>query len=157
VPELERNDVGFLLAVAGRRWNEVLERHFAAAGYPDVRASYGALLVPLLDEDGLRMGELARRARLSKQTVTTMARLLERDGLVERRPDEADARATRVFLSARGRSFRTAARRVLRDLDAEAEATLGKAPVRQLRRSLAALADLGRESGAPARRQGSKR
>src|SRR5262249_54836327 len=98
------NDIGFLLAVASRRWNELLERRFAAGGFPEVRASYGALLVPLFEEDGLRMGELGRRARLSKQTVTTMARLLERDGLVERRPDPADARATRVFLSGRGAS-----------------------------------------------------
>jgi hypothetical protein len=44
-----------------------------------VRPSYGSILVPLFEEDALHMGELARRARLSKQTMTTMVRLLERD------------------------------------------------------------------------------
>jgi hypothetical protein len=30
------------------------------------------LLMPLFEEDGLRQGELGRRARLSKQTMTTI-------------------------------------------------------------------------------------
>ena len=63
------------------------------------------------------MGELAARARLSKQTMTTMVRLLERDGLVERRADPSDGRATRVFLTERARSFRPVAETTLAELD----------------------------------------
>jgi DNA-binding MarR family transcriptional regulator len=107
-----------------------------------VRASYGALLVPLFEEDGLRMGELGRRARLSKQTVTTMARLLERDGLVERRPDEGDGRATRIFLSTRGKTFESVASDVLLDLDREAGTRLTAGGAAQLRRALSTLSDL---------------
>ena len=84
---LSRDDLGFLLAKATQRWNELLAARFAAAGFADVRPSYGSVLLPLYEQDGLRMGELARRARLSKQTMTTMIPRLERDGLVERRPD----------------------------------------------------------------------
>jgi hypothetical protein len=69
-----RENLGFLLAKASQRWNELLYQRFAAAGYPDVRPSYGSVLVPLFEEDGLRMGELAARARLSKQTITTIVR-----------------------------------------------------------------------------------
>jgi DNA-binding MarR family transcriptional regulator len=138
----DRSDLGFLLALAGRRWNETLERRFAGAGFGEVRASYGALLIPLFEEDGLRMSELARRARLSKQTLTTMARLLERDGLVTRRTDPDDARATRVFLTRRATRFRTVAEAVLRDLDAQVVRTLGQAETARLRRSLTLLADL---------------
>jgi DNA-binding MarR family transcriptional regulator len=137
----DRSDVGYLLAVASRRWNEILERRFAEAGYPEVRASYGALLIPLFEEDGLRMGELARRARLSKQTVTTMSRLLERDGLLERRTDPDDARATRLFLTTRARSFKPVAESVLRDLDGRIAKTLGKERTAQLKSSLGALTD----------------
>jgi DNA-binding MarR family transcriptional regulator len=57
------------------------------------------------DQDGLRMGEIARRARLSKQTMTTLIRLCERDGLVERRQDPDDRHATRIFPSAKARAF----------------------------------------------------
>jgi DNA-binding MarR family transcriptional regulator len=108
-----RSNVGFLLAKATQRWNELLMEAFAEAGYPEVRPSYGSLLIPLWEEDGLRMGELAARARLSKQTITTMARLLERDGLAVREPDPADARATRVRLTERAQGFRAVAEDVL--------------------------------------------
>ena len=83
---MDRDDLGFLLAKATQRWNELLRDRFSAAGWADIRPSYGSLLVPLYEEDGLRLGELARRSRLSKQTMTTMARLLEREQLVRREP-----------------------------------------------------------------------
>ena len=114
---LGRGDLGFLLAKATQRWNELLAQRFAAAGYADVRPSYGSVLLPLYEQDGLRMGELARRARLSKQTMTTMIRRLEEDGLVERRPDPHDARASLVFLTVRSRRFEPVAAATLRDLD----------------------------------------
>jgi DNA-binding MarR family transcriptional regulator len=116
-PILSRDDLGFLLAKATQRWNELLAERFAAAGYADVRPSYGSVLLPLYEQDGLRMGELARRARLSKQTMTTMIRRLERDGLVARRPDPRDARASLIFLTERSRRFEPVAAATLRELD----------------------------------------
>src|ERR687894_1121773 len=101
-----RDNTGFELAKASQRWNELLYEEFCSRGFPDVRPSYGSVLLPLFEEDGLRMGELAARARLSKQTMTTMVRLAERDGLVERRPDPGDGRATRVHLTTRGQRFK---------------------------------------------------
>src|SRR5215813_7110931 len=136
---VDRTDVGYLLALASRRWNEILERRFSEAGFPEIRASYGALLVPLFEEDGLRMTELARRARLSKQTLTTMARLLERDGLINREADVNDARATRIFLTKRAKRFQPVAEAMLRDLDADVVRMLGEARAAQLKGSLAAL------------------
>src|SRR5437773_1331910 len=53
-PPLTRENLGFLLAKASQRWNELLHERFAAAGYPDVRPAYGSLLIPLYEEDGLR-------------------------------------------------------------------------------------------------------
>jgi DNA-binding MarR family transcriptional regulator len=116
-PILSRDDLGFLLAKATQRWNELLAERFAAAGYADVRPSYGSVLLPLYEQDGLRMGELARRARLSKQTMTTMIRRLERDGLGARRPDPRDARASLIFLTERSRRFEPVAAATLRELD----------------------------------------
>jgi DNA-binding MarR family transcriptional regulator len=136
-----RDNLGYLLAKASQRWNELLQEGFAEEGFPEVKASYGSVLVPLFEEDGLRMGEIARRARLSKQTMTTMVRLCEREGLVERRADREDGRATRVHLTAKARRFRPAAERVLARLEREVEALLGAGRKEAARR---ALADLGR-------------
>jgi DNA-binding MarR family transcriptional regulator len=119
------DNVGFLLAKASQRFNERLVERFAAAGFPEVRASYGSVLVPLFDRDGLRLGELAAAARLSKQAMTGLVTRCETDGLVERRRDPADGRAFNVHLTARGREFRAAAGRILRELDDELVAALG--------------------------------
>jgi DNA-binding MarR family transcriptional regulator len=137
-----RENLGFLLAKAGQRWNELLYERFVAAGYPDVRPSYGSILLPLFEEDGLRMGELAARARLSKQTMTTMVRLLERDGLVERRADPSDGRAALVFLTERARSFRPVAEATLAELDRLVVRMLTARGRDEVRAALRALADL---------------
>jgi len=139
---LTRDDLGFLLAKASQRWNELLAERFAAAGFPEVRPSYGSILIPLYEEDGLRMGEIARRARLSKQAMTTMVRLLERDGLVERRPDPQDGRAALVFLTRRARAFRPVAEAALRELDRLARRRLGTGTADTVSAALGQLAEL---------------
>jgi DNA-binding MarR family transcriptional regulator len=139
---LTRDNLGFLLAKASQRWNELLAERFAAAGFREVRPSYGSILVPLYEEDGLRMGEIARRARLSKQTMTTMVRLLERDGLVERRPDPQDGRAAVVFLTQRAQAFRPIAEATLRELTDLAQRRLGAATADAVSAALWQLAEL---------------
>ncbi|HEY7730507.1 MAG TPA: MarR family transcriptional regulator [Gaiellaceae bacterium] len=139
---MTRDDVGFLLAKASQRWNELLHERFAAAGFPDVRPSYGSILVPLFEEDGLRMGELAARARLSKQTMTTMVRLLERDGLVERRADPRDGRAALVFLTKRAHHLRPVVEQALAELDRLVARRLSARGRADLREALRELADL---------------
>jgi len=96
----------------------------------------------LYEEDGLRMGEIARRARLSKQAMTTMVRLLERDGLVERRPDPQDGRAALVFLTHRARAFRPVAEAALRELDRLARRRLGTGTADTVSAALGQLAEL---------------
>jgi DNA-binding MarR family transcriptional regulator len=133
---VDRDDLGFLLAKATQRWNELLHERFRATGWGEVRPSYGSILVPLFEEDGLRMGELARRARLSKQTMTTMVRLLEREGLVRRERDPEDARAFRVLLTAKARRFEPVAERTLTELAELSQQRLGERRVESVKRAL---------------------
>ncbi len=139
---LTRDDLGFLLAKATQRWNELLAERFSAAGFADVRPSYGSVLLPLFEEDGLRIGELARRARLSKQTMTSMIRLLERDGLAERRRDPRDARASLIFLTARSRRFAPVAAVTLRELDSLARRRIGPQRIAAAKEALRHLMEL---------------
>lgn len=134
--ELTRSNLGFRLAKASQRWNELLAERFRREGYGEVRPSYGSILVPLFEEDGLRMGELAERAGLSKQTMTTMVRLLERDGLVSRTRDTHDGRAWLVSLTDRSRAFRPVAARVLAELEALVEERLSASEVARFHRFL---------------------
>jgi len=140
VPQATRENLGYLLAKASQHWNELLQEGFAGEGFPEVRASYGSVLIPLFEEDGLRMGEIARRARISKQTMTTMVRLCELAGLVERRRDPEDGRAMLVHLTGKAKRFLPAAERVLGRLERDVAQTLGDRRLASLRRSLKELA-----------------
>ena len=133
---MRTDDLGFLLAKAVQRWNELLQERFRAAGWGDVRPSYGSILLPLFEEDGLRMGELARRARLSKQTMTTMVRILERERLVRRERDPDDGRAIRIVLTPRARQFEPVAERTLAELGAIARDRIGERRLAALKRDL---------------------
>jgi DNA-binding MarR family transcriptional regulator len=138
-----RDDLGFLLAKAMQRWNELLAERFAAAGFGEIRPSYGSALLPLFEQDGLRMGELAARAGLSKQALTELVRRLERDGLVERRPDPLDGRASLIFLTTRSRDFEPVAARVLAELDGLVRGRLAGSRVEEVTEGLRELGRLG--------------
>jgi len=121
----DTTNLGFLLAKASQRWNELLGKAFRQHDFAEVRPSYGSVLLPLFEQDGLRIGDIARRARLSKQTMTTLVRLCERDGLVVRTRDADDGRAFRIELTARGRAFQAVAVTVLHELDQQVLRELG--------------------------------
>jgi DNA-binding MarR family transcriptional regulator len=138
----DTNNLGFLLAKASQHWNELLADRFKAHGFAEVRPSYGSVLLPLFEEDDLRMGEVARRARLSKQTMTTLVRMCERDGLVTRTRDPDDARAFRVRLTPRALGFKPIADQVLGELDDHVLATLGQRQRQALNEALRGVMDL---------------
>src|SRR5262245_52519522 len=137
-----RANLGFALAKESQRWNELLAARFSELGYPEVRPSYGSVLLPLFEEDDLRIGEIAVRARISKQTMTTLVRLAERDGLVTRSVDPSDGRATRVRLTRRAREFSVVAETVVAGLESRVEAALGIRRSAQLRAALSRLLQL---------------
>jgi DNA-binding MarR family transcriptional regulator len=137
-----RANVGFELAKASQRWNELLYEQFSARGFGEVRPAYGSVLLPLFEEDGLRMGALAARARLSKQTMTTLIRLMEEAGLVTREPDPHDGRAMFVRLTARSREFAPVARQVVAELEGRIMRRLTADAYRALRAGLKEVRDL---------------
>jgi DNA-binding MarR family transcriptional regulator len=138
----DTDNLGFLLAKASQRWNELLAQRFKATGYGEVRPSYGSVLLPLFEQDGLRMSEIAARSRLSKQTMTTLVRLCERDALVSRTSDPGDGRAFRIYLTERARNFKPVADEILRELDVKVVAALGQQRRQTLTQALKGVIDL---------------
>jgi DNA-binding MarR family transcriptional regulator len=142
VSELTRENLGWLLAKASQRWNDGLGAAFRDAGFPEVRPSYGAVLVPLFEEDDLRIGALAARSGLSKQAMTTLVRSVEEAGLVSRVRDTSDGRAFRISLTARGEELRPVAEQVLADLAARARERLSESELQTLKTSLRKVVEL---------------
>ena len=137
-----RVNAGFELAKASQRWNELLYKEFRRRGFGEVRPSYGSVLLPLFEEDGLRMGELAARARLSKQTMTTLIRLMERARLITREPDPVDGRASLIRLSERAREFAPVAAEIVAELERTIAARLGERRYQVFRTALKEVMDL---------------
>ena len=122
----------------------MLSEGFERDGFPQVRPSFGSVLVPLFEEDGLRIGELTRRSRLTKQTMTTMVRAVEAIRFVRQEPDAEDRRATRVLLTAQARRFQPAAERILERIELMAARAEAGADLPAARRWLKSFAELGR-------------
>ena len=74
----------------------------AAAGVSLDRSSYW-LASWLTDAESLRLSDLADVLRTDLSTVSRQVQAAERAGLVERRPDPSDGRASRVHLTVGGR------------------------------------------------------
>jgi DNA-binding MarR family transcriptional regulator len=98
-----------------RDLNEALDRLIRRAGLPRVHQSLNAtagvsldrssywLASWLTDAESLRLSDLAEVLHTDLSTVSRQVQAAERAGLVERRQDPSDGRASRVYLTAGGR------------------------------------------------------
>ena len=96
-----------------------IQRAIEDAGYDDFRIAHMNVFA-WLPEPGARIGELARQAQLSKQTMTELVSYLERHGYVYRTRDPSDGRAWIIRFTERGAALHQVAVRALRDADARA-------------------------------------
>jgi DNA-binding MarR family transcriptional regulator len=97
------------LLLAHHRVVRAIETDLAAAGVIPL-SWYDVLLEVRAERDGIRMQELGERAVLSRTRVSRIVDELEAAGLVARRRDPDDGRATLAVITPAGlRSFRAAA------------------------------------------------
>ena len=80
-----------LLFMAHRAAEDEIFAAVAAAGHGGITRAQGRLLAGI-DEGGTRVGLLAERARVAKQTAVSLVDHLVAAGYVERVPDPADGR-----------------------------------------------------------------
>jgi DNA-binding MarR family transcriptional regulator len=95
-----------------------------------------------IDPDGSRMADLAEAAQLSKQTIGSIVDQLERSGYVRRERDPRDARGRIVRITDKGRQVIELTIPVVRRIQADWEAQLGRTRARQLREALETLREI---------------
>ena len=93
--------IGWTLWQATHAWRRAFVTAMAEAGHGWFAQGRGNILV-YIGPDGIRQGELAEKAGLTKQAVQQFVDELVRDGIVQRTPDDTDARARRVRLTPAG-------------------------------------------------------
>jgi len=100
--------LGLLLRLLAQHYGQDVDAALRAAGFRDLRPPH-ANVFPFVPPEGIRVSELARLARVRKQTTAQAVEELERAGYLERRPDPRDRRARLVFLTRRGEAVRPVA------------------------------------------------
>jgi DNA-binding MarR family transcriptional regulator len=101
-----------------------------------VRVGQNMILEVLWEADGLTPGELAGRLHLATPTVVKSANRMATAGLLLRKPDPADARLVRLYLTDRARAVRQAIERERDELEQRMTATLTAAERERLRSAL---------------------
>jgi DNA-binding MarR family transcriptional regulator len=93
--------------VASRAHTAAVTARLALRGYDDFPFASASLLW-LMDEGGTRSTVLAQRAGVTKQAMSQLVRLMERQGYLEQVPDPTDTRAKVVRMTERGEAVKTA-------------------------------------------------
>ena len=142
-PELESLD--FLLGQVCRlhhiRAHALLEETGLYRGQP-------RLLHSLYEQEGLTHTDLSTRLQVTPATVTKMLTRMEKAGFVQRRPDAADQRISRVYLTEAGRAIQAEMSAALHKLAGETLADLTLEERVLLRRLLLQVRDnLSRTTG----------
>ncbi len=129
--------IGELLRVPAQAVVRHCHRAFTEAGYTGLRPAHMSILQHVdHPPGGTRIGELADRAQMTKQSMGQLVADMERGGLVERVTDPTDGRAKIVRLTERGWTMHETASEIVRGLEADWAARIGGQKLNQLRRLL---------------------
>ncbi|WP_406852315.1 MarR family transcriptional regulator [Brevundimonas sp. BH3] len=92
--------IGIRFSMLARRWRHEVESSLAEAGLSD--ATWAPLVHLSEGGDGQSQKHLAARLGIDASSLVRLLDILERQSLIERRPDQNDGRARRVFLTPDG-------------------------------------------------------
>src|SRR6202453_2283562 len=112
------------LMLASRAHTSAVTTRLAQRGYDDFPFASASLLW-LMDEGGTRSTALAQRAGVSKQAMSQLVRLMERQGYLEQVPEPTDTRAKVVRMTERGEAVKTACVEVREELNRKVAGVLG--------------------------------
>ena len=133
--------VGLLLRLAAQQWGTEMDAAMQAQGVTGLTQAHAAV-IPFVPPEGIQIGELARLAKVRKQSMAHSVDLLTASGFVTRRPDPNDGRARLIFLTDKGRALGPASLTAGRRVEKDWAAAVGREDIAHLRRTLVRLLQL---------------
>ncbi len=112
IPMALVNEVSHLM------WHNIKNKR--GVEHPISHRSGQMLLVELAKRDGVTQKDLAKATSLKAPTISVALKKLEEEGYVSRKTDEHDLRATRVYLTKKGREIDERIRCTIRNEEARA-------------------------------------
>lgn len=136
-PHIKTQDmlIGALLRVPARAIHRRLIRELNAAGFEELRLPHMAVL-EFPGPDGARPGALAERAGISKQAMNQLLGSLEEYGYIARSAGPNGGRAQIIHFTSRGRAAYSKIVEVLREIEREWSAELGRERFARLKQLL---------------------
>jgi DNA-binding MarR family transcriptional regulator len=129
----DEDDLNLLLIRAARAHRVRLGRLLAELG---LHPGQEGLLMQLWAQDGQTQAQLAAALGVEAPTITKMVARMEAHGLVARHADDADRRASRVYLTAEGKRLKRPVERAWKKLAEEMTAELSERQQGSLRAGL---------------------
>lgn len=116
---------GRLMGRLKRHIDSIIEPRLHAMGFTDFKLSYMGFLANLTP-DGITNNELARRACVTKQAMSKVVNLLEREGYIRTEKNLSDSRSSVIYLSERGMELLKAVYECMQDVHQQFVAVTGK-------------------------------
>jgi DNA-binding MarR family transcriptional regulator len=96
--------LGFWLYRSHIQVSAALRHAFQDAGY-DLTPEQWAVLLRLREQEGLNQSQLGEKTSKDRHNITRILKQLDKRGYIEKRHDDKDKRAFRVYLAVAGRSI----------------------------------------------------
>jgi DNA-binding MarR family transcriptional regulator len=137
-----------LLAMAYRQLIDGLHSRLPAAGFKDVRPSYGFVLLAVRDRP-TTIVDLATLLGVTKQAASKLVGAMDDAGYVRRSTDANDARAKNIALAPRGVKLLKAVEGIYSELESDWAATIGERAVARMRGDLSTVLLVAHEGRLP--------
>ena len=138
-PPLDES-LGFLIYRTHTLGVSVLRKMLQAEGL-DVTPEQLSVMGRIWEQEGANQNRLAEKAFKDRHTTTRILSLLQKKGFIERKPDEGDSRAYRLFLTRAGRDVLAKAAPVVMRHWKKRQEGLSRDDIAALRRILGRIAD----------------
>lgn len=103
------------------------------------------ILRALYDQDGQHASELARAVGRAATSFTPILDKLQNKGMIERRPDPADRRAVRIYLTVKGSQLRDRVQQAADQIDTRVRKSVANGDFKSFQNVIAALQTLATE------------
>ena len=140
--KLKTPDLGILAVRLLFGVQSELFRRAAQHGFDDLRPRHGAVLA-YLDDEGIRLVDLARIAGRNKQTIAAILDELETLGYLYRATDPADRRAKLIMPTERGREVIQLSDDILADIESRYAEQVGQRRYPEFLRALRTITSNG--------------
>jgi len=130
--------LGRMLLKLERKFTRQVLAKLAQDGLDDITLRH-FVVIPFIDEKGIRAVEIARQVGISKQAVSKLVDELLQKGYVSLKADPNDGRASLVYMSAKGNEFLSRAIEHTKHVEASWQEAVGKKEFKVMKQAMSTL------------------